>query len=59
MTSANPFDVLEGYCGHCDDWTSPPAIDRLSPDEILNLGADTGFDLTTVRRALRDLREDR
>lgn len=59
MTSGNPHDVLEGYCGNCHDWTSPPAIARMGSDEILRLGAETGFDLTTVRRALRDLREDR
>jgi len=23
MTSANPNDIREGYCGHCHDWTTP------------------------------------
>ena len=23
MTSHNPNDVREGYCGNCHDWTSP------------------------------------
>jgi ribosomal protein L37AE/L43A len=24
-TSHHPTDVVEGYCGACHDWTSPPA----------------------------------
>jgi rubrerythrin len=23
MTSYNPTDIAEGYCGNCHDWTSP------------------------------------
>ena len=23
MTSYNPNDIREGYCGHCHDWTTP------------------------------------
>ena len=23
MTSYNPNDIREGYCGNCHDWTSP------------------------------------
>lgn len=25
MTSYNPNDIREGYCGNCHNWTSPPA----------------------------------
>lgn len=25
MTSYNPDDIREGYCGACHDWTSVPA----------------------------------
>jgi len=25
MTSYNPHDIDQGYCGNCNDWTSPPA----------------------------------
>lgn len=24
MTSYNPNDKKEGYCGNCHDWTDPP-----------------------------------
>jgi len=24
MTSYNPNDIREGYCGNCHDWTSAP-----------------------------------
>jgi len=24
LTSYNPTDILEGYCGHCHDWTRRP-----------------------------------
>jgi len=23
MTSYNPTDIAEGYCGNCHDWTTP------------------------------------
>jgi ribosomal protein L37E len=23
MTSYNPNDIREGYCGNCHDWTTP------------------------------------
>lgn len=28
MTSYNPNDIEQGYCGNCHDWTSPPAWKR-------------------------------
>jgi ribosomal protein S27AE len=24
MTSFNPNDIAEGYCGNCHDWTAEP-----------------------------------
>lgn len=29
MTSYNPNDIAEGYCGNCHDWTSAPIGVRL------------------------------
>jgi hypothetical protein len=26
MTSYNPNDVREGYCGNCHDWTGTPTL---------------------------------
>ena len=31
MTSHNPTDAAEGYCGHCHDWTRPDT--HLATDE--------------------------
>lgn len=28
MTSSNPIDRAEGYCGNCHDWTAGPVILR-------------------------------
>ncbi len=32
-TSHNVNDVREGYCGNCHDWTTPPAIVSMKPDD--------------------------
>lgn len=31
MTSYNPRDVKEGYCGNCYEWTSPPGSEAACP----------------------------
>jgi len=28
MTSHNPRDAEEGYCGNCHDWTAEPRLRR-------------------------------
>ena len=34
MTSYNPNDIREGYCGNCHDWTSPPKRGDAMSDKI-------------------------
>lgn len=29
LTSYHPKDIEQGYCGHCHDWTSPPAMKHM------------------------------
>ena len=33
MTSYNPNDIAEGYCGNCHDWTSPPYSQRVRKED--------------------------
>jgi len=33
MTSANPDDVRQGYCGNCHDWTSAETVQRPATPE--------------------------
>lgn len=40
MTSYNPNDIREGYCGHCHDWT------RVSPNDGSEIRTKTGRILT-------------
>ena len=37
MTSYNPNDIREGYCGNCHDWTS-----ERSPNEVQGNHAGDG-----------------
>jgi ribosomal protein L37E len=36
MVSYNTNDIVEGYCGHCHDWTRDPVMDaaRASNREV-------------------------
>lgn len=43
LTSHNPTDVAEGYCGHCHDWTGRPR-----PDLILTPGVFAGHATITL-----------
>jgi predicted ATP-dependent serine protease len=38
MTSHNPNDKREGYCGRCHDWTDLPAKDRYASSMLENQG---------------------
>jgi hypothetical protein len=31
MTSYNPTDIREGYCGNCHDWTTDRPVNPLPP----------------------------
>lgn len=37
MVSHNLRDALEGYCGHCRDWTGPLTWDRPDADPLADL----------------------
>ena len=36
MTSYNPNDIREGYCGNCHDWTGEPVCKATSWPETVN-----------------------
>lgn len=41
MTSANPNDVREGYCGNCHDWTTDSKVVRAGSPELQSEPPDT------------------
>lgn len=47
LTSWNPNDVTEGYCGHCHDWTHGTVVSTNLPVEMFrteSIVIDSGED---------------
>lgn len=42
MTSHNPNDIAEGYCGHCHRWTSDPASEAGHEAKMRKIDMDWG-----------------
>lgn len=58
MTSYNPNDIEQGYCGNCHDWTSPPARRAVSDEADLELDQRVLQDVQQPRVSGQDLGDD-
>jgi hypothetical protein len=55
MTSHNPTDLMEGYCGNCHDYTGPD--NPMDDDPRVRFGHDMYFDRNGVPITLRQFAE--